>query len=120
MIHLHMMIVIITNNLKDFVLCASIYENAFTSGQSVMLHAMTGSGKTLAFLLPLMARVSRKPKQPVQVIITVPTRELAVQIAREAVLLGGGQTSSVELIVDAQVNHAYILEFFAAFIVCIF
>jgi superfamily II DNA/RNA helicase len=69
-----------------------------------MLHAMTGSGKTLAFLLPLMARVSQKPKQPVQVIITVPTRELAVQIAREAVLLGGGQTSNVELIVDAQVK----------------
>eukprot|EP00903_Cladosiphon_okamuranus_P010951 g10343.t1 len=40
---------------------------------------------------------------PWQMILALPTRELAVQVAREVVLLSGGLTSSVELLVDASV-----------------
>lgn len=40
---------------------------------------------------------------PWQVMLALPTRELAVQVAREVVLLSGGLTSSVELLVDAGV-----------------
>lgn len=94
-------------------------------GESVILHAMTGSGKTLAFLLPLMqrwapafvslrsrdgrgrgmTRVANGPDEAFRVILALPTRELAVQVAREAVLLAGGVTSSVELLVDSGTPH---------------
>ncbi|KAG5189981.1 P-loop containing nucleoside triphosphate hydrolase protein [Tribonema minus] len=73
------------------------------TGESVMLHAETGSGKTLAFLLPLMQRIAATgANKPLQVMVVVPTRELAVQIAREAVLLGGGATKGVDLFLDQQ------------------
>ena len=42
---------------------------------------------------------------PWQVLLALPTRELAVQVAREVVLLSGGLTTSVELLVDASVFH---------------
>lgn len=42
---------------------------------------------------------------PWQVLLALPTRELAVQVAREVVLLSGGLTASVELLVDASVFH---------------
>ena len=93
-------------------------------GESVILHAMTGSGKTLTFLLPLMQRWTPGLFSPAgpgvngggehgdgvrdapwQVMLALPTRELAVQVAREVVLLSGGLTSSVELLVDAGVFH---------------
>ena len=45
----------------------------------VILISPTGSGKTLAFLLPLVQLLS-PDKKGVQVLILVPTRELAIQI----------------------------------------
>lgn len=72
------------------------------SGESVILHAVTGSGKTLAFLLPLLKRVAENPKVPRQIFIASPTRELAVQIAREAVLLQGGNTDSVAVLIEPE------------------
>lgn len=103
------------------------------NGESVILHAMTGSGKTLTFLLPLMQRwtpgllsaaaaaaaaskgvngerASDKAEggvsdAPWQLLLALPTRELAVQVAREVVLLSGGLTASVELLVDTNTFH---------------
>jgi superfamily II DNA/RNA helicase len=49
------------------------------SDNDVVLISPTGSGKTLAFLLPLLQLLKPKEEQ-VQVIIIVPTRELAIQI----------------------------------------
>lgn len=45
----------------------------------VILLSPTGSGKTLAFLLPILDRIDSKTKG-VQVLILVPSRELAIQI----------------------------------------
>jgi superfamily II DNA/RNA helicase len=53
--------------------------NAFAKQNDIILISPTGSGKTLAFLLPLVNSLSVQ-KQGVQVLIVVPTRELAQQI----------------------------------------
>lgn len=50
-------------------------------GQDVVGIANTGTGKTAAFLVPLIDKVARDQKQ--QVLIMVPTRELAGQIRDE-------------------------------------
>ncbi|MBA3680586.1 MAG: DEAD/DEAH box helicase [Bacteroidetes bacterium] len=52
---------------------------AIAKPQDVVLISPTGSGKTLAFLLPLL-EIFEKEKEGVQVLILVPTRELALQI----------------------------------------
>lgn len=46
--------------------------------KGLILHSPTGSGKTLAYLLPLLSIL--KNKGEVQVLIVVPTRELALQV----------------------------------------
>ena len=52
----------------------------------LIVRARTGSGKTLAFLLPLMNNPDLDPSRP-GVLIISPTRELALQISREAAWL---------------------------------
>lgn len=51
------------------------------AGQDVVGTANTGTGKTAAFLIPLINKVLIDKKE--QVIIVVPTRELALQISSE-------------------------------------
>jgi superfamily II DNA/RNA helicase len=53
----------------------------------VLAKSPTGSGKTLAFGLPLVERTSPDGKAP-KVLILVPTRELAQQVAEELTRLG--------------------------------
>jgi superfamily II DNA/RNA helicase len=50
-------------------------------GQDVVGIANTGTGKTAAFLIPLIDKVIKNPRE--QVLIIVPTRELALQIDEE-------------------------------------
>ncbi|OGC85057.1 hypothetical protein A3F55_02205 [Candidatus Adlerbacteria bacterium RIFCSPHIGHO2_12_FULL_53_18] len=50
-------------------------------GQDVVGIANTGTGKTAAFLIPLIDKVVKNPKE--QVLVIVPTRELALQIDSE-------------------------------------
>lgn len=64
------------------------------SGRDVAGQAQTGTGKTAAFLLAMFQRLlthrapeSRKPAQP-RAFIVAPTRELAIQIHRDACELG--------------------------------
>ena len=54
-------------------------EKAIQLQKDVMVLSATGSGKTLAFLLPLISKLKRDTRQ-VQVLIIVPSRELALQI----------------------------------------
>lgn len=49
-------------------------------GRDMVGQAQTGSGKTGAFALPMLQRINLDLKQP-QVLVLVPTRELAIQVA---------------------------------------
>jgi len=94
-------------NLPDAVL-AGVREAGFTHctpiqaetlplalrGKDVAGRAQTGTGKTAAFLLAVMNRLllypaaaGRKPNQP-RALILAPTRELAMQIHKDALALG--------------------------------
>ncbi len=63
-------------------------------GEDVAGQAQTGTGKTAAFLLALMDRLLRRPAPPgrrsnqPRALVVAPTRELAVQIHKDALLLG--------------------------------
>jgi superfamily II DNA/RNA helicase len=50
-------------------------------GEDVVGIANTGTGKTAAFLLPLIQKVILNPKE--EILVVVPTRELAIQIEEE-------------------------------------
>ncbi|PYI49968.1 DEAD/DEAH box helicase [Paenibacillus flagellatus] len=68
------------------------------AGRDVAAQAQTGTGKTLAFVLPILERL--EPKRPfTQALIVTPTRELAVQIAKE--------TERLAAVIDASVLALY-------------
>ncbi|MFM2363901.1 MAG: hypothetical protein RLZZ316_2803, partial [Bacteroidota bacterium] len=52
------------------------------AGKDVIVSAQTGTGKTAAFLLPLINKLLTHPHEDsyINVLIIVPTRELAIQI----------------------------------------
>jgi len=53
------------------------------AGKDLIAQSQTGTGKTLAFLLPILERIDLN-KPYVQALIVTPTRELALQITKEA------------------------------------
>jgi ATP-dependent RNA helicase RhlB len=63
-------------------------------GHDVMGQAQTGTGKTAAFLIALYTRLLTRPARPhrkrnqVRALVIAPTRELAVQIHKDAETLG--------------------------------
>ncbi|MEW6268948.1 MAG: DEAD/DEAH box helicase, partial [Thermodesulfobacteriota bacterium] len=64
------------------------------AGRDVAGQAQTGTGKTAAFLITVFTRLlehgkTRKPAAP-RALVIAPTRELAVQIAKDAEMLGAG------------------------------
>ena len=59
------------------------------AGRDLMVQSRTGSGKTGTYLLPLLNRLNPKTRR-VQALVLVPTRELALQVEREAKVLFSG------------------------------
>src|SRR5712691_9499476 len=57
------------------------------SGRDLIGCAETGTGKTAAFLLPIIQKISEKPRPGVRVLVLAPTRELALQIQKNYVEL---------------------------------
>lgn len=53
-------------------------------GKDIQASAQTGTGKTGAFMLPSLNRVAYQQKKGPRVLVLVPTRELAMQVANEA------------------------------------
>jgi len=64
-------------------------QEAINSNPNVVLISPTGTGKTLAFLLPIINNLDRK-SHAVQVLILVPSRELAIQIDQVIREMGAG------------------------------
>ena len=62
---------------------------AISLHNEVVLISPTGTGKTLAFLLPILAELDPKSNQ-IQVLILVPSRELAMQIEQVVRGMGSG------------------------------
>ncbi|UCE20493.1 MAG: DEAD/DEAH box helicase [Gemmatimonadota bacterium] len=59
------------------------------AGRDLMIQSRTGSGKTGAYILPILERIDQS-RSVCQVLILVPTRELARQVTQEAETLSGG------------------------------
>jgi len=69
---------------KGYVLPTPIQDAAIPQvlrGVDIVGLANTGTGKTAAFLIPLIDKVLRNPKE--NILVVVPTRELALQIENE-------------------------------------
>lgn len=64
-------------------------HEAILSNTEIILLSPTGTGKTLAFLLPIIDKLDINSDQ-VQVLILVPSRELAIQIEQVAREMGSG------------------------------
>jgi ATP-dependent RNA helicase RhlE len=52
-------------------------------GKDVLATAQTGTGKTLAFLIPMIELLSQQPTRQLNVLVLLPTRELAMQVNEE-------------------------------------
>ncbi|KAA3644354.1 MAG: ATP-dependent helicase [Bacteroidetes bacterium] len=64
-------------------------QSAIESSSNVVLLSPTGTGKTLAFLLPIIAHLDSNIEE-IQVLILVPSRELAIQINQVIRDMGSG------------------------------
>lgn len=58
------------------------------AGRDLMVQSRTGSGKTGAFVMPILERVNPL-LNACQALVLVPTRELALQVSHDAVVLAG-------------------------------
>jgi ATP-dependent RNA helicase DeaD len=66
-------------------------------GKDLVVQSRTGTGKTAAFGVPIVEKTDLE-KAGVQAVVLTPTRELAVQVAREVTELGQGRGVKVETI----------------------
>ncbi|KAN0064450.1 hypothetical protein ACQY0O_002073 [Thecaphora frezii] len=71
------------------------------SGRDVLAQAKTGTGKTMAFLIPSIQRLCALPTPPpassISVLVLSPTRELALQIEKEASTLLANLGGQIEV-----------------------
>jgi ATP-dependent RNA helicase RhlE len=68
-------------------------------GKDVIATAQTGTGKTLAFLIPVMERLAAQQAAGIAVLVLVPTRELAMQVAAQYDVLRSRQAQPAALVV---------------------
>jgi len=61
----------------------AVFEPA-SRGKDLVVQARTGTGKTAAFALPLVDSIVKRGVAEVQALVLCPTRELALQVTREA------------------------------------
>jgi len=88
-----------------FTHCTPIQEKVLPlalEGRDVAGQAQTGTGKTAAFLITMFTRLlaHQRPGRPAapRALVIAPTRELVVQIAEEARLLGSGTPFTIHAV----------------------
>lgn len=69
--------------------------------RDIIGQAQTGTGKTAAFGLPILERISHGGRVP-QALILTPTRELAIQVAKELESLAGRKAVTVTSVYGGQ------------------
>jgi len=69
----------------------------FLAGQDMMVQSRTGSGKTGAYILPIIQKINAQ-KNVAQALVLVPTRELALQVSREAEMLTQGTNIRIAVV----------------------
>ncbi len=77
-------------NEAEYTHCTNVQEKTFEfslQGRDVTVMSQTGTGKTAAFLLSVFSELQNLKKNK-RALILAPTRELAIQIEKEAKLLG--------------------------------
>ncbi|MDU3155745.1 MAG: DEAD/DEAH box helicase, partial [Hafnia alvei] len=80
-------------------------------GRDVLGSAPTGTGKTVAYLLPVLQHLldfPRKKSGPPRILVLTPTRELAMQVAEQAIELAKHTNLDIATITGgvAYMNHA--------------
>ena len=68
-------------------------------GKDVLATAQTGTGKTLAFLIPAMELLLRNQSRNIEVLVLVPTRELAMQVLDQYQQLRGKALPPAALVI---------------------
>jgi ATP-dependent RNA helicase DeaD len=76
---------------------AGVIPLLLTGDKDIIGQAQTGTGKTAAFALPMLERLDASKKQT-QAIVLVPTRELAIQVAKEIGSFGVPNSPTVAVI----------------------
>lgn len=75
-------------DVAGFATCTRVQEQVLPlaiNGSDLYVQSQTGTGKTLAYLLPIVQQMlCQKSQLSKQALILVPTRELAVQVEKEA------------------------------------
>ena len=61
---------------------SAVYEAA-AARRDLVVQARTGTGKTAAFGIPLIDQLVRRSEHAAQALVLTPTRELAIQVAKE-------------------------------------
>lgn len=75
------------------------------NGENALFHSPTGTGKTVAYLLPSLQKIDESVKQT-QVLIVVPTRELAMQVAEQVkIWTQGSEIKSAAFIGGANIQR---------------
>ena len=68
-------------------------------GRDVLATAQTGTGKTLAFLIPAMELLLKSQSKNIEVLVLVPTRELAMQVLDQYQQLRGKTLPPAALVI---------------------
>jgi len=69
----------------------------FLAGHDMMVQSRTGSGKTGAYILPIIQKINAQ-QNIAQALVLVPTRELALQVSREAEMLTQGTNIRIAVV----------------------
>lgn len=78
---------------------------ALLSGRECFACAPTGSGKTMAFLIPILISLKVPSVDGIRAVILCPTRELALQTARELKKIIKGSKLKARLMTKATANN---------------